>query len=90
MFRSGIPDSHHDSDLIFMGHCVNFAVFLSQKAKARYYIQISEKAYSILNDEWKFGKDGDENVDMWTDDEVKGKDNIIRKIKKTSWYSHIS
>ncbi len=89
VFRSGIPDSHHDSDLIFMGECVNFAVFLSQKAKSNNYIQISEKTYSLLNDGWKFSTKNNTKEDMWTDGEVKGKDNITRNIKKTNWYSHI-
>lgn len=88
VFRSGISGNNHDSDLIFMGDCVNFAVFLSQKAKSTHYIQISYEVYSLLNDKWKFGTSDGEEVDMWTADEVMGKDNTIKKIRKTSWFSH--
>ena len=89
VFRSGIPGTNHDSDLIFMGECVNFAVFLSQQAKSNYYIQISENTYSMLSDERKFSKSDGKKVDKWVDDEIKGKDNITRRIKKTNWYSYV-
>ncbi len=91
VFRAGVSTSHYDdSDLIFMGDCVNFAVLLSSKAGSPTNIEISELTYNMLNNDLVYNTRNEGKINMWTSNEIEGKENIKHKTKRTTWYWRVN
>ncbi len=91
VFRAGISSSYSDdSDLIFMGNCINFAVFISNNIGSPEHIEISDSTYNMLNDNLIYSNKNDEKVNMWKSNEVEGKEGRKHKTKTISWYWSVS
>lgn len=88
IMRAGIPKNINNNDLIFIGKCVNYATTIANQAGYPNHIGISEAVYDKLEDQFIYGKQGVQKVDIWTNGVVKWKGEN-HKSKTTSWYQKI-
>ena len=54
MVRAGIKGGARDSDLVFIGPCVNFASRMAKQAKAPRSVRVSPRTYELLSPEQKY------------------------------------
>ncbi len=90
IFRAGIASSHNDeSDLIFMGECVNSAVYLANKIGKPNYIQITENVYGNLKEDKIFSEKDGTRENKWKNRNIKDKNGNDITVKTTSWYYYV-
>lgn len=85
ILRSGVSRNDNNNDLVFIGSCVNFATEIANQAKSPDHVEISKNVYDNLTDDWKYGIQNNNKVDMWRPGIVKW-NGVDCSTKVTNWY----